>query len=139
MSSSKLEDHGHQGVADMDREHAVEMQIVRSLQQALADGERETAGKLMRQLEDFTNAHFLAEQLLMRLHAYPAYEEHQQEHDRLIAELGELRRRIEESESSDPVATAEELERWLVTHIHSDDEALANFLKEARGTIPAAQ
>lgn len=139
MSASKLQHHGLEGIADMDREHAVEMQIVRSLQQAVADGDRETAAKLMRQLEDFTNAHFLAEQLLMRLHAYPAYEEHQQAHDRLIAELGELRRSIEANDGPDPAVIAEELERWLMTHIHSDDEALANFLQEAQGTMPAAQ
>ncbi|MEJ2084575.1 MAG: hemerythrin family protein [Acidobacteriota bacterium] len=130
MSSSELDKHGVEGVAGMDREHAVEMQIVRSLQGALLDNDRETAAELMGQLEDFTNAHFLAEQLLMRLHAYPAYEAHQQEHDRLIGELVDLRQSIESGEQ-DPATAVEAIEAWLLTHIHTSDEDLASFLKQA--------
>ena len=130
MSSSELDKHGVEGVAGMDREHAVEMQIVRSLQGALLDNDRETAAELMGQLEDFTNAHFLAEQLLMRLHAYPAYEAHQQEHDRLIGELVDLRQSIESGER-DPATAVEAVEAWLLTHIHTSDDDLANFLKQA--------
>jgi len=130
MSTSELEKHGVEGVAGMDREHAVEMQIVRSLQAALLDNDRETAAELMAQLEDFTNAHFLAEQLLMRLHAYPAYEAHQQEHDRLIGELVDLRQSIESGER-DPATAVEAIEAWLLTHIHTSDDDLANFLKQA--------
>ena len=132
MSSNELEKHGVEGVAGMDREHAVEMQIVRSLQGALLDNDRKTAAELMAQLEDFTNAHFLAEQLLMRLHAYPAYEAHQQEHDRLIGELVDLRHSIESGER-DPATAVEAIEAWLSTHIHTSDDDLANFLKQDSG------
>ena len=129
MSSSKLTEHGLEGIAGMDREHAVEMQIVRSLQKALLAGDREAAIELMKELEDFTNAHFLAEQLLMRLHAYPAFEAHQQEHDQLIAELATLRASIENGDDN-PAAAVEALEQWLMTHIHTSDEDLASFLEK---------
>ena len=130
MSTSNLADHGLEGVEGMDREHAVEMQIVRSLQKALMDEDLDTAGELMKELEDFTNAHFLAEQLLMRLHAYPAYEAHQQEHDQLIAELSELRHSLAGG-VEDPSTAVEAIERWLQTHIHTSDEDLANYLKQS--------
>lgn len=133
MSPSELEKHGVEGVAGMDREHAVEMQIVRSLQGALLDNDREAASELLGQLEDFTNAHFLAEQLLMRLHAYPGYEAHQLEHDRLIGELVDLRQSIE-SGKQDSATAVEAIEAWLLTHIHTSDEDLANFLKQASAT-----
>ncbi len=130
MSSKKLAEHGLEGVAGMDREHAVEMQIVRSLQKTLLAGDREAASELINELEDFTNAHFLAEQLLMRLHAYPAFEAHQQEHDQLIDQLTSLRQGIE-NDNDDPAVAVEALEQWLMTHIHTSDEDLAKFLKQA--------
>ena len=130
MTSSNLTDHGLEGVAGMDREHAVEMQIVRSLQKALVEEDLATAGELMGELVDFTNAHFLAEQLLMRLHAYPAYEAHQQEHDEMILELSQLRENIEKG-TLDPATAVDSVERWLQTHIHTSDEDLARFLKQA--------
>jgi len=85
---------------------------------------------LLQQLEDFTNAHFLAEQLLMRLHAYPGYEAHQQEHDQLMQELEELSQGIRDESSPDPARATEDLERWLLTHIQSEDQALAEYLKQ---------
>ena len=77
MSSDTMHQHAQSGVAEMDQEHALELQIVRSIQAALADSDHDKVSELLQQLEDFTNAHFLAEQLLMRLHAYPGYEAHQ--------------------------------------------------------------
>ncbi len=117
------------GVEEIDQEHALELQIVRSIQTALATEDREQLGELLQQLEDFTNAHFLGEQLLMRLHAYPGYEAHQEEHDKLMVELKELSERLLSQESPDPAQEAQNLERWLITHIQSEDQVLAEFLK----------
>lgn len=130
MSSDRLQQHAQTGIAEMDQEHALELQIVRSIQTALAASDHTKVGELLQQLEDFTNAHFLAEQLLMRLHAYPAYEAHQEEHDRLMTELQELSHNIRNEASSDPAREAENLERWLLTHIQSSDQALAEYLKQ---------
>lgn len=117
------------GVDEMDREHALELQIVRSIQRALASGKKEELPQLLEKLEDFTNAHFLAEQLLMRLHAYPGFEAHQQEHDELMEELRELGRQLMADDTTDPARQAEKLEQWLVLHIQTEDQALAEFLK----------
>ena len=83
------------GVGEIDREHALELRVVREIQAALLAGDRQRAKSLLERLEAFTEAHFLTEQLLMRQHAYPGYEAHQQEHDRLIGELRDLRRALE--------------------------------------------
>lgn len=114
----------------MDQEHALELQIVRSIQTALADSDGDKVDELLQQLEDFTNAHFLAEQLLMRLHAYPGYEAHQEEHDHLMTELHGLSQNIRSEGSPNPAKDAENLERWLLTHIQSSDQALAEYLKQ---------
>jgi hemerythrin len=130
MSSYKLQEQAQTGIAEMDREHALELQIVRAIHAALADSDKPRVDALLQQLEDFTNAHFLAEQLLMRLHAYPGYEAHQQEHDQLMQELEDLSQGIRDESSPDPVRATEDLERWLLTHIQSEDQALAEYLKQ---------
>lgn len=129
MSEAEREGSAAEGVATMDREHALELEVVRALQGALRAGEVAAARELVERLDALTEAHFLAEQLLMRQHAYPAYEAHQQEHDRLIGELRELRARLEAGSIADPAAEVEALERWLVAHMASEDHALAGFLE----------
>ena len=133
MSLDGIEGDAQGGVLTMEREHALEIRMVRELQAALAAGDREAAGALFNRLEDFSNAHFLAEQLLMRLHAYPAFAVHEEEHDRLIAELRDLRRTLEAPEPADPVGAVARLERWLYAHMESEDKALSDFLAQSPG------
>ena len=129
MSTSEIDEQSRTGIDEMDREHALELQIVRAIQQALASDERSELPQLLEQLEDFTNAHFLAEQLLMRLHAYPGFEAHQREHDDLMEELKQLGQELLSEDSAKSAQVAENLERWLITHIQSEDQALAEYLK----------
>jgi hemerythrin len=136
MERDKIDEHALGGVAEMEREHALEIQMVRELQAALAAGNQAAAEPLFDRLEEFTNAHFLAEQLLMRLHAYPAFEGHQQEHDRLIAELRDLRRTLGSAEPAAPAAAVARLERWLYAHMQSADSALADFLGQPGAPEP---
>ncbi len=134
MPPTRLDDHATAGIEGMDREHAVEMQMVRALQAALTAGDRAKVIVLMDQLEVFANAHFMAEQHLMRLHAYPGFEAHEIEHDRLIAELRELSTHVLGHPDAGSRKSVEALERWLLSHIHTEDEALAEYLRTAAAT-----
>jgi hemerythrin-like metal-binding protein len=137
MPPSNLQAHASAGIDTMDHEHALELQMVRALQAALAEGDRARVIVLMDQLETFANAHFLAEQHLMRLHAYPGFASHLVEHDRLIAELREISTRIFGDPGADTQPAIEALELWLLTHIHTEDEALAAFLRQPADAGPA--
>lgn len=130
MSSERLDDDAREGIETMEREHALETRMVRELQSALAASDRAAADTLFDRLEELTEAHFLAEQLIMRLHAYPAYAAHQEEHDRLIGELRDLRASLDAAEPTDPVGAVARLERWLHAHMQSEDAALADFLRQ---------
>lgn len=134
MSIGKMDEHAAAGIDGMDREHAVEIQMVHALQAALVEGDRAKVIVLMDQLEIFANAHFMAEQHLMRLHAYPGFESHEIEHDRLIAELRELSTRLLAHPDAGSQAEVEALERWLMIHIRTEDEALAAFLNRTAGS-----
>jgi hemerythrin-like metal-binding protein len=135
MTSNEFSDTLEIGVPEIDAEHALQVQLIRGIKNALRTGDRISAIELMTQLDDFTNAHFIAEQLLMRLNAYPAYRAHEDAHDRLIDELRRLRHSIATSESDHSIATTSAIERWLIDHIQTADRALGTFLREKANSV----
>jgi hemerythrin-like metal-binding protein len=132
-----LAEHAHRELDGMEREHALELQLVRALQNALGSGDRCAVLELMGQLEDFANAHFQAEQLMMRLHAYPGYAAHEIQHDRLTAELRQLSTAILSDSEHHVADHVQALERWMVDHIASEDAALVAFLRRPAAAEPA--
>lgn len=91
------------------------------------------AGAILDQLVAYTAVHFMAEQLLMRLHGYSGFDAHQQEHDRLIEQVQELQQRFRSGDMTLTLATIDSLEAWLVGHIHGMDQALSAFLNHLPG------
>jgi hemerythrin len=117
------------GVPELDLEHAVQVRLVEAFLMAVSQGPgAPPAGPILLQLLDYTEAHFLAEQLLMRLHAYPGYEGHLAEHEHLVATLRSLKTRLQD-DPAEARAVAAGLRDWLLGHIQSHDRALATYLK----------
>lgn len=117
-------------VREIAGEHDLQIQLIRALGLALATGDRPVILEILARLEETTNAHFLGEQLLMRLHAYPGYEMHTQEHDRLVEELGRLRSALAGGPHAQvPPDFAGSLERWLLVHMDTLDQALVDYLE----------
>ena len=118
----------------MEAEHQVQRELVRALKEALGAGEDDPASgavpALLRRLVDYSDAHFLSEQLLMRLYAYPAYADHVLEHDRLIGELRALAERWEKGGRGEAGPLLQQVERWLLTHMATTDKALQAYLAE---------
>ena len=115
----------------MEAEHQVQLDLVRALRDALERGEgRSSTSALLRQLLEYSEAHFLSEQLLMRLYAYPAYEDHVQEHDRLVEQLRSMTRSWEGGEGEAAGNLLQRVEEWLLTHMATADKALEGYLAE---------
>ena len=115
----------------MDMEHRIQVSLIQALEGAVRAGETDgRLGQIVTQLYDYTSAHFLAENLLMRLHAYPEYEAHSADHDRLVALLEELVRAVEAGEPMVSLETMGSLRSWLVTHIQGMDQRLSSFVAE---------
>jgi hemerythrin-like metal-binding protein len=113
-------------------EHQVQLDLLRALQDILARGgeDRSASTGLLKQLLDYSEAHFLSEQLLMRLYAYPAYEEHVQEHERLIGDLRDLSVAWTEGETEAAGNLLARVEDWLLTHMSTTDKVLESYLAE---------
>lgn len=116
------------GVAAIDAEHRLLVDLVKALEDALALGApRERAGEVLEQLLDYTRGHFLAESLLMRLHAYPDYQAHVQEHDRLLEHLEQASRSFRGGFSLS-LELVSALQQWLSEHIRTTDKSFAAYL-----------
>ena len=121
-----------ESATDVSAEHRVQIELLHALQEALARGDedRTTSGELLKQLLDYSEAHFLSEQLLMRLYAYPGYEGHVQEHDQLIEGLRDLHRAWTDGEGEAAGNLLAQVEDWLQTHMSTTDKALEAYLGE---------
>jgi len=115
---------GHQ---EMDEEHALQLRLLRELMQSLESGDGPAALELFERLDQFTTAHFLAEELLMRLHAYPEFEAHQAEHGQFVEELTALRARLPGGGTIAVRDDADAFARRLLGHIATTDSALGAF------------
>ncbi|HYM61330.1 MAG TPA: bacteriohemerythrin [Thermoanaerobaculia bacterium] len=130
--TSHSDDSLRTGVPEIDSEHAVQIELLHALERALTDADQTRALEIISQLQDYTSLHFASEQLLMRMNDYPAFRAHEQEHGNLLDELRTLRSNIEAAQPGSHHLIANSITRWLIGHIQSSDQALADFLKQAR-------
>jgi len=118
------------GEASIDAEHDLQMQLLDSLTQSIESGADFAPIKhILEQFIEFSDMHFLSEQLVMRLHGYPAYEPHLQEHTRLMKKVREIRETVFHGERAPSLQLIQELRDWLIDHIASEDVAFGEFMR----------
>lgn len=110
----------------IDREHQVQIRLMQALTVAIDQGGDAT--EVLARLSDYSRAHFLSEELLMRLYTYPDYEDHVLDHERMIERLDEIAARQGERQAS--LHAANELTAVFLRHIGSRDKRLHDFLAD---------
>jgi hemerythrin-like metal-binding protein len=119
------------GEKTIDAEHDLQMQLLDSLSQAIQrGGELSPMKYILEQFIEFSDMHFLSEQLVMRLHGYPGYEPHLESHTRLMKKVREIRSNLLKGENEPSLALVQELRQWLVAHIAQEDAAFGHYLKQ---------
>jgi hemerythrin len=122
------------GEKSIDAEHDLQMQLLDSLSQAISrGGELSPMKYILEQFIEFSDMHFLSEQLVMRLHGYPGYEPHLEEHTRLMKKVREIRSNLLQGENEPSLVLVQELREWLVAHIAQEDAAFGSYLKKKEG------
>ena len=124
------------GEKSIDTEHDLQMQMLDSLSESLQKGgDFSPARYVLEQFIEFSDMHFLSEQLVMRLHSYPGYEAHLEAHTQLMRKVREIRDSVLRGENAPSQKLVQELRSWLLNHIASEDVAFGDFLreKESRG------
>ncbi|RAU23389.1 hypothetical protein CU669_04470 [Paramagnetospirillum kuznetsovii] len=129
---SKITESYEAGRATMDLEHRVQVELILAIEQGLATGKGlDELRSILKQLVDYSEVHFMSEQMLMRLYAYPRINEHEAAHDKLV----EQARRVLKDFCSDELTSVSAelllLKQWLLDHIRSEDYAFHLHLSDA--------
>lgn len=131
------------GLSEMEREHQLQIALVDAFEKAIGANARVEAGRILEQMADLSEMHFLAEELVMRLHQYPGFHEHAAEHAILLKEMRELRREHAAGTLDLTLDLATRLRRTLANHLGGTDFALSAYMRrtgiaeEAPGAPPS--
>jgi hemerythrin len=120
------------GIPRIDSEHQKLISLVNDLYSAMLEGRgKSVADQILHGMADYTLSHFVNEERLMRLHAYPGFEAHKAEHEKLTKQVKHLQ---EEARGGKTVVSMEVmrfLQHWLVDHIVGVDKQYSAHLRAA--------
>ena len=123
----------HLGHDALDLEHEGQTDLLTALEtELLGAQDKARLGELLGRLIEFTEIHFMSEQVLMRERAYPGLPAHEAEHDRLMEQMRGFQNRIGSGECSLTPGDVSALRDWVLNHIRTKDTAFARYL--AAGT-----
>jgi hemerythrin len=116
------------GLPEMNLDHQLQLALVDAFEKAAGVNERIEAGRILEQMADLSEMHFLAEELVMRLHQYPAFGHHAAEHANLMKEMNELLRENAAGTLEITLELAGRLRRTLTNHLGGTDHALVQYM-----------
>lgn len=116
--------------ADTDREHEVQLGLLRALCKAAGDNRDAAAiGEILDQLIAYSEAHFASEELLMRLKSYDDYEDHVEDHAQMMDTLRGIAASHAEGDPSLIAGRATELLDFIGNHIATRDRRFSAYVR----------
>jgi hemerythrin len=113
----------------IDNEHRIQLGMLKALCDAVAEGEPASKiHEILNQLTAYSELHFMSEELLMRMYAYPDYDDHVLDHVSMTDRLNQILRRYAAGQDGMALQTANEMREFLLGHINSRDHALTEYL-----------
>ncbi len=116
-------------IPSIDKQHQVLIKLINKLENAIAEGKAGAVlKKIIKELVQYTHAHFIYEEALFTSHGYPDSDEHKQTHKNLFAKVEHFNQTVEsgENEIYDELLTF--LNHWLYHHILKEDMAYSKHL-----------
>ena len=116
------------GIRKIDEEHAIFLNILNSLEDAVAQGrENQEVEKTINDLMLYAYNHFAGEEKLLRDYEYPDYERHMKFHEAATGKILELANTYQEN-SGNAGQLVLVLTEWLINHIQGTDKKYAPYL-----------
>lgn len=126
---STFSDFNQQSNDRTDGEHQIQLEMLSALCRAVrANTPATEVGEILQQLVAYSEAHFMSEELLMRLNSYDDYEDHVSDHMRMMDELGEMASANASGDSACVADQADSALKFIGQHIATRDKRLADFL-----------
>lgn len=118
-------------VQQLDAQHKMLFQTIGSLSDAMRMGKgSDVIRDVVHKLAIYTRTHFLQEEVLMKQTGYPALAAHQAQHQKLLSEVEQYKRALDEGQNPNTVAVLTFLQKWLVEHILKSDKAYSDHLNQ---------
>ena len=131
MSITKSQSPDNLDPGSIDNEHRVQMGLLDALYDAVSNNQPAAeVDEILNQLTAYSELHFMSEQLLMRLYAYPDYDDHVNDHEALTQYLNQIMKSLTTRQHRMALETASEMRQFLTSHISTRDEAFLEFLKK---------
>lgn len=127
---SKISDFNRESHDETDAEHGVQVELLNELCAAVQKNAPPTViSEIFQQLVDYSKAHFLSEELLMRQMSYEDYEDHVGDHVRMLDALDEIAATQVSGKSVLVAGQAESVLKFIRQHIATRDQRFADFLR----------
>lgn len=111
----------------LDGEHRVQVALINALCAAVeASAAGQEIGRILEQLIDYSKAHFLSEELLMRLDSYDGFDEHVEDHADMLDSLAAMIDTHRVGRTELIPGQARRMLAFLVRHIETRDASYAN-------------
>ncbi len=127
---STISDFNNAAQAGMDREHEVQLSLLRTLCEAVRE-QRNTVevAQLLEQFSAYCEAHFVSEELIMRQNSFDEYEDHADDHCHMMDLLRVIAIDNAIGKSSEMNAVTDEALAFIQNHIRTRDKRFADFLR----------
>ncbi|MDP2822038.1 MAG: hemerythrin family protein [Sulfuritalea sp.] len=130
---SNISDFNTASNAATDSEHQVQLGLLQALCDAVRDHRDAAAvAEILEQLIAYSEAHFMSEELLMRLKSYDDYEDHVDDHIHMLDVLRAIAADHAAGNSSLVAGKAEEVLGFIGNHIATRDKRFADFVRSGQ-------
>ncbi len=121
------------GIAEIDDQHKGLVDLLNQLHLAIREHHgKATSRQILDRLVDYTRTHFLLEESLMRVTAYPGVERHRVQHKELISQVEALQRKMNQENAAISFELLHFLRNWLIQHIHESDKRFGDHFHSVR-------
>jgi hemerythrin len=116
-------------VYQFDAQHKKLFSIINELADAMRVGKGDDVIRdVVSQLAVYTRTHFLQEEVAMRQTGYPELVSHQAQHNKLMTDVEQYKKNLDEGRRPNSVAVLNFLRKWLVDHIQKTDKKYSAHL-----------
>jgi hemerythrin-like metal-binding protein len=123
----------------MDNDHEPALKMLDRLHEAMIQGRGERVVlAILDELNEFYPGYFAREEALLASTGYPDVEGHRRNHQSLLKELAELRRRAGIGHLAITYDTMQTMRGWIEDHVNVEDRRAAMHVMEHRSSIPPA-
>lgn len=117
-------------VPEMDDQHRKLIGLINDLHDAMRSGKgKDSIDRILKELVDYSNIHFTAEEDLIKAHGYTGYQRQKESHAELTRKVLDFQSKFRDRQAVLTVELMSFLKDWLIVHIVGMDKQYGQFIK----------